>query len=325
MLETGNWLPATCSWLPAPCSLLLAPCYLKMKAISVDMGATWIRTTVVDRDEGVQKILKRPTQAERSPEAIVEDLVALVTQVVKQGKKGITGIGIGVPTTFDENGCLDPSPNIATLAHYPLQDVLRRHFDLPLYFENDAQCFALGEWGYGAGKQAEVLAVLTLGTGIGLGIVINGKLFRGAHGRAGEIWWAPTHLGDSEDPPNNVESVVSGFGITEVYEQQTGMRLKAEEIARQADEQHVAAQSVFGSFGIALRNVIFWIAAMLDPDIIVLGGSVLKSSAHFYERVATGIEAHKITLAMSELGELAPLYGAAMLVFANHQETRRPR
>jgi glucokinase len=289
-----------------------------IKTISVDMGATWIRAAVVDQDEGVQELLKTPTGSNRSPDVIVDDLVTLVRQLLKGEAKNISGIGIGVPTTFDEHGCLDPSPNIPTLAHYPFQDVLRRHFDLPLYFENDAQCFALGEWGYGVGKQAEVLAGLTIGTGIGLGIVNNGKLFRGAYGRAGEIWWAPVNIECFEDHPRYIELVVSGTGITDTYERQTGIRLKAEEIARQAEQQHTVARSVFDAFGTALRNVIFWIAGMLDPDIIVLGGSVVKSSDHFYDRVAAGLEAHKITLATSVLGELAPLHGAAMLVFSNH-------
>ena len=105
--------------------------------------------------------------------------------------------------------------------------------------ENDAQCFALGEWYYGAAKGAGLLAGITLGTGLGLGIVVNGKLLRGAHGRAGEIWCSPANIEDCGKHSRNIESFVSGPALEEAYERKTGQHLQADKIAllmKQGDE-----------------------------------------------------------------------------------------
>lgn len=285
----------------------------KMKTIGIDIGGTWLRAALIDREGAEPKILRMPTERQRPAEHIVENLVALVTGLTIDTGVEIAGIGIGVPTTFDAEGRLDPCPNLPMMAHYPLQQVLHDRLKLPVWMQNDAQCFALGEWRFGVGKgQAiSVLAGITLGTGLGLGIVIDGKPFRGAHGRAGEIWLAPADIADNAEAPRHIEALVSGTAIEDHYAQHTGLRLTAEEIASQTDRQ-AHARTVYESFGSSLKNVLLWVADLLDPEIIVLGGSVTRSHTHFYETVAAGMKTRKSRVVISDLGDLAALYGAAM-------------
>ena len=183
--------------------------------------------------------------------------------------------------------------------------------------ENDARCFALGEWYYGGGKEAELLVGITLGTGLGLGIVVNGKLLRGAHARAGEIWCSPANIEDCGEHPRNIESFASGTAIEEAYERKTGQRLQADEIALLVTQGEKTARLVFESFGQCLKNILLWISNMLDPDVIVFGGSVSESLVYVQEIIAPIMEDRELKLLKSNLGDLAALYGAAMLVFAN--------
>jgi glucokinase len=285
-----------------------------MQAIAVDLGGTWMRAALVDQAGGPCEILRTPTQPQRAPQAIVDDLAALIETCQAQASSPIQGLGLGVPTTFDAEGYLDPCPNLPTLGRYPLRETLARRCQTPVALQNDAQCFALGEWQFGTGRGTQVLAGVTLGTGLGLGLVINGKAFRGAHGRAGEIWNAPARLVEPHTPFENIEAWVSGTGIEQAYARQAGRSLSAAEIARQAEQENPLACAVFDTFGRALRNVVLWIAALFDPEVIVLGGAVIRSLPHFYQPFAAGLSAQGIRVLPSELGESAALYGAAALV-----------
>lgn len=276
-----------------------------------------MRAALVDQTSGPREMLRTPTRAQRAPQAILDDLAALIETCRAQARGAVQGLGIGAPTTFDAEGRLEPCPNLPTLGRYPLRETLARRCQMPVALQNDAQCFALGEWQFGAGRGTQVLAGVTLGTGLGLGLVINGKAFCGAHGRAGEIWNAPARLVEPRAPFENIEAWVSGTGIEQAYARQAGGRRPAAEIARQAEQHDPLACSVFDTFGRVLRNVVLWIAGLFDPDVIVLGGAVIRSLPHFSEPFAAGLQAQGIRVLPSELGESAALYGAAALVFAN--------
>ena len=288
-----------------------------MKAIGIDLGGTWIRAALVEKGGDAGEILRKPTQRNRPAEAIIKDIVALITQLEGSTEEAIVGIGLGVPTTFDQDGHLDPCPNLPTLGNFPMRNTLRFRVGSSIFMENDAQCFALGEWYYGAGKEAKLLAGITLGTGLGLGIVVNGKLLRGAHARAGEIWCSPANIEDFGEYPRNIESFASGTAIEEVYERKTGQHLQADKIALLMEQGDETARLVFELFGHSLKNILLWISNMLDPDIIVFGGSVSESLVYVQEIIAPIMEARKVKLVKSNLGDLAALYGAAMLIFSN--------
>lgn len=279
----------------------------------MDIGATWMRAAIVDAQAKLGPITRRPTEPQRPPQQIADDIAAMVEQLVASADKAISAIGIGIPTTLDDDGRLDPSPNLPTLTRFPLRDTLADRLGLPVHMDNDARCFALGEARYGAGVNCRVVAGLTLGTGIGLGIAIDGKPHRGAHRQAGEIWRAPNRLDRPPNDQTNVEAIVSGMAIERAYHAATGTKLDGPEIARRAAAGDQAAQRIFTDFGRALGNVILWIADMLDPDVYVLGGSVTDAFDLFAQSMRQVLGDRSLRIVRSTLGPQAAIYGAAAL------------
>lgn len=282
-----------------------------MSVIGADVGGTWIRMAAVGRDGALGEVLKTPTHRQRPPEEIVEDIASMISEVEPGGEHGISAVGIGVPTTIDRSGRLDPCPNLPTMGSYPLKDVLTRRLGKPVFLDNDARCFALGEWKRGAGSGARVLVGVTLGTGIGLGIVVGGRVLRGACGRAGEVWRSPAGLEGHDTNFRNVESFASGTALQEMYERECGARLSGEKIASRASLGDKAARAAFERFGTALGKLLLWLADVLDPDCVVLGGAVAESFAHFSGALRRTLGPRDLKVVKSSLGQAAALYGAA--------------
>ena len=291
-----------------------------MRVIGVDIGGTWMRAAAVHHDGDIGGMLRAPTERMRQPQDIIDSIVLLISQVDLTLEGKVSAVGIGVPTTIDEQGCLDPCPNLPTMTAYPLASVLRDRLSKPVFIENDASCFALGEWRFGAGRGAVLLVGITLGTGIGLGIVVNDQILRGAHGRAGEIWRSPANLESFEMPFRNVEACVSGSALEDLYVSTTGVRLTGDQIARLAEQGELSARLAFEHLGRVLGNTVLWISDLLDPDVVVLGGAVAASFRHFADPVAAVLYNRPIKVVISELGDSAALYGAAMIAFSGLQE-----
>jgi glucokinase len=291
-----------------------------VRIIGVDIGGTWMRAAAVHYGVDIGGMLRAPTDRMRQPQDIVDSLVSLISQVDLTLEDKASAVGIGVPTTIDEQGCLDPCPNLPTMTAYPLASVLRDRLSKPVFIENDASCFALGEWRFGAGRGAALLVGITLGTGIGLGIVVGDRVLRGAHGRAGEIWRSPANLESFEIPFRNVEACVSGSALEDLYVSTTGVRLTGDQIARLADEGEPTARLAFGHFGRVLGNTVLWISDLLDPDVVVLGGAAVASFRHFAGPMAAVLDSRPIRVVTSELGDNAALYGAAMVAFSGLEE-----
>ena len=275
-----------------------------------------MRAALVRRDGTIGEVLRVPTVRLRGAGEIVDDLVSLISRLGSADAGGLPSVGIGVPTTFDERGRLDPSPNLPTMTGYPLRSALEDRLQRRVAVENDASCFALGEWRFGAGRGATVLVGITLGTGIGVGIVAGGQLLRGAHGEAGEICRSPVNLEDFEHPFRNVEDCVCGTALQNAYASATGTRLGGVRIAALAEQGDPAARAAFEVMGKILANTVLWIADLLDPDVIVLGGSVSASLPFFAAAMGTIFRDRQINLVRSELGDRAALYGAAMAAFS---------
>jgi predicted NBD/HSP70 family sugar kinase len=291
-----------------------------LQVIGVDIGGTWMRAAVVHSGGDIGDVLRVPTARGRRAQKIVDDVVSLISRVGLTAEAEVSAVGIGVPTTVDERSRLDPCPNLPTMAAYPLASTLANRLGKPVFIENDASCFALGEWRFGAGRGANLLVGITLGTGIGLGVVVGGRLLRGAHGRAGEIWRSPANVECGEASFRNVEACVSGSALEDFYASATGVRLAGDQIARLADENDRPARLAFERLGRALENTLLWLSDLLDPDVIVLGGAVVASFRHFEDPVMGALRDRPGKLVTSELGDSAALYGAAMVAFSGLQE-----
>jgi len=280
--------------------------------LGIDFGGTWIRAALIKDDTpGKPRIFKKKTISTRKADYIIDDIVGLIKDIEIKCKINISSIGIGVPTTINSNNKLDFCRNLPTMNNYPLQEVLQKRLSKSIFIENDANCYAYGEWLLGVAQGSKLLACITIGTGIGLGIIYKGKILRGTSGKAGEIWCSPIDILTDRQTPGYLEPFVSGKGIEDYYQKITGHKLSGEEVYSLAKNNNINAISVFNVFGSYLGNVIRWIINILDPDLIVLGGSVSRAMSLFIKPLLEKANCDEKLIAQSKLFELAAIYGAA--------------
>jgi glucokinase len=308
-----------------------------VNTIGIDIGGTKVAAGVVD-DEG--NVLARARR--RTPSRDPEHLVDVVTEIVRQllSEHDVAAIGVGAAGFVDaERRTVLFAPNLAW-RDTPLHDEIAARIELPVVVENDANAAAWGEYRFGAGERHPHLVVLTIGTGIGAGLVVNGQLYRGAFGIAGE----PGHV---RVVPGGRQCGCGNLGCWEQYCSGTALVRAAQEIAterpddakrlldladdieaidgpvvtRAAQEGDPAAIDCFTEIGRWLGQGIADLAAVLDPGRFVIGGGVsdagellLAPARETYAAALTG-RGHRpmAEVVGARLGAEAGLIGAADL------------
>jgi len=245
--------------------------------IGIDLGGTKIEAVMLDRS-GREVFRKRvPT-----PRGDYAGTISAVGDLVQQIGEGT--VGIGIPGA--ESKGLIKNANSTWLIGKPLAKDLEAALGRPVRLENDANCFALSEAVDGAGKGAAVVFGVILGTGVGGGIVVDGKVIRGANAIAGEWGHNPLPAPTAADLPHPdcycgrkgcIETYLSGPGFSRDHEARTGQRLKAEEIASLEDES-------LSRYEERLARSLAGVINVLDPDVIVLGGG-MSNVARLYTEV----------------------------------------
>ena len=290
----------------------------KQVAIGVDIGGTKIRAGIVGAEGVVYDVPRTiPTCAELPGEEIVQRLIALIKETLSHaGEYEVLGIGVGCTGPLDlRKGMLLEVENLPTLNNYPLLQVLEEALHMKVKMENDANALILAEALWGAGKDADTVLGFTLGTGIGCALINHGTVWQGKNDCAGEIWTAPYRDGI-------LEEYVSGNAVTRLYEQYTGKHLSGTEIAALAIAGEEAAKQVWDDFAQALAYALSWTVNMLDPQTVVIGGSIIKSANLFWEQADTSFRryvcrsvADSVSLKTAALGDDAGFIGAAALFF----------
>ncbi len=233
--------------------------------IGVDIGGTKISAgRVSGRMLLKQNYFKNP--AKESADIIASKIIEAIEDVFSEN---VAGIGIGVPGLVDtKKGIVWDVQNIPSLNHYPLKATLENHFRVPVYLNNDANCYAVGEKYFGMGNGYDNIVALTLGTGLGVGLVINGHIYEGKNGGAGEF--CNVKYRDS-----NLEEYCSSFFFRKKYDTDS---LTLSRAARQGDK---TALKIFSEFGRHVGEAIHFILAVLDPQIVILGGSIANAYPFF--------------------------------------------
>ncbi len=306
---------------------------MSARAIGIDLGGTKIEGAVL---EGERVVLRRriPTEAERGYEHVL-DRVADLVEELRAAAPDSVAVGVGSPGALSARTGLLKNSNTACLNRRPLDRDLASRTGLEVRLENDANCFALAEARLGAGRGHRLVFGVILGTGVGGGIVVDGRCWSGPQRIAGD--WGH-HSIDPEGPRcycgqrGCVETLLSGPALERAYrEAATRDTAPAEaaphpadaadaaEVARRARHGEPTARRVLDRylalFGRALANVI----DILDPSIVVLGGGVSNLDA-LYDRgraeVAARIFNDELTtpIARHALGDSAGVIGAALLV-----------
>ena len=304
--------------------------------IGVDVGGTTVAAGLVAPDGRVLEHHQAPTHA-RGPgtalETIGELLERLFEQVRVRGVR-VTGVGVGVPGIVDaERGTVGVDIHYAPeLAGAPLGRMLGDRLGVPVFVDNDVNAVALGEWTWGAGRGTRSLVVLALGTGVGGGIVLDGRLHRGQAGFGGELGHVPI---DFDGPPcvcggrGCLKAYVSGTDIALRAGARLGRAVGAVEVFRLAADGDAAAGAIVENVCTALGAGLAIIVNGLNPERVLLAGSVAKSLRPLEARLRAALaryafaEALRATrLQILALDKDATVRGGAALV---HYETERRR
>lgn len=272
--------------------------------IGVDVGGTNIRACLLE-DQQIVKIKKVRLENKENLQSTLGQIITLIKDVYLPN---ISGIGIGVPSVVDlEKGIVYDVVNIPSWKKVPLKAILEKEFEVPVFVNNDVNCFTLGEKHFGAARNFRNIAGITIGTGIGAGLIVNNKLYSGANCGAGEIGYLP-YL------DHDFEYYCSSNFFRNVH------HTTAYETFLRAEKNDADAKEIWDEFGqhmgIALKSVMY----AYDPDIIILGGSISKAYPYFMKQMRTTMadtyfpnSLEKLIICRSEV-ENVSLLGAASLV-----------
>lgn len=290
----------------------------------VDLGGTKIEGVVLPAGGGTNPIcrVRIATEADRGYDHIIDRIGVLLAQMESEsGLSRPNRIGIGTPGAADPTTGLMKNCNTTSLNGRPFPIDLNDRLGINAVVANDANCFALAEATLGAAIGAPVVFGVIMGTGVGGGIVVNGRVLNGAQGIAGEWGHNPLELGGAAcycGKTGCVKTVLSGPNLERFYAARSGHALPLREIVATADSDPYAAATIerlCDKFGEALSVVV----NILDPDVVVLGGGVARIPA-LLTRGRDALACHvfnpdlKTALRAPTLGDSAGVFGAAMLV-----------
>lgn len=297
-------------------------------SIGVDLGGTNLRAAAVDEKGVILEQIAAGTSPELGREHVLQAIVDSI-QGLREKRKDcrLAGVGIGVPgfILLDEGRVLN-SNNLDFLEGFSLRDEIERRLETPVILENDANAAALGEFWIGAGAEVEDLVLLTLGTGIGGGIVSRGRVLHGFLGMAGE-------LGHITVVPNGNPCGCGNVGCLEKHASATAITCMAElmkvainptaaEVHQLAVEGNEKARQIFRSMGSALGIGLASLVNIFNFPLFLLSGGPLPSWEYFAPAMFEEVERRSFTyrnsktrIEKAKLGGLAGLYGAAYLPF----------
>lgn len=313
----------------------------KKYKIGVDVGGTNVKVALVDKEGNIVYSDTVPTRAEMGYEYTISNMIKAIHDVMKESKiakEFVEGIGFGFPGQIDcDNGIVRLAPNIPGWVNIPIADIVSKEFGIPVKVDNDVRCAALAELNYGAGKGAVNMICITVGTGIGSGLIVNGKLVRGASNAAGELGHIKLQM---ENGPlcgcgdhGCLEAFASGPAIVAMAEEYVrgGKSTKYRELAKNeitpyyvceaAKQGDVVAKKIFeiiGNYiGIGLASVV----NLLNPEKIVIGGGVADAGDLLFEPIketlkkrSMPIQGAAVEVVHAELGNTAGVIGASLLI-----------
>lgn len=238
-----------------------------MIKLGIDLGGTSIRIGKLQAGQLVEK-----TAAPSPSKMNLEDSITYIKEFIAPFVTADTaGIGIGVPSVVDvKQGIVYNVTNIPAWKEVHLKAILEEAFHVPVYINNDANCFAIGEHKYGEGQGFSDMLGVTLGTGVGAGVIINGKLYNGSNTGAGEIG-CMRYL-------NHIYEHYCGSEFFTTYHRTTG-----KEAAERAQQQDPVALKVWEEFGHHIGELVQAILYAYDPEAIVFGGSIASAFPFFSE------------------------------------------
>ncbi len=316
------------------------------KRIGIDVGGTNVKIALVDKSGKIIYSNSVPTYAKMGYEYTVNNIKQAIKDLMKETNttaKDIDGIGFDFPGQVDyKTGVVKLAPNIPGWVNVPIAQMIEEEFHIPTRIDNDVRCAALGEMKFGAGQGCENFVCITVGTGIGSGLVVNGQLVRGASNAAGEIGHIKLQMKDGLicgcGDTGCLEAYASGPSIVAMAQDyiKGGKSTKFREmaaaeggeitpymVAKAAEAGDPVAKRIFaivGEYiGIGLTSVI----NLLNPEKVIIGGGVAEAGDLLLNPIRKTIKERAMVVAGSaveivpaQLGNSAGVIGASMLIDA---------
>ena len=289
-----------------------------MNKIGIDLGGTKIEGILTDENYQIITRKRIPTNQDEGYNSILESIKNLVLELVQESDDKVS-IGICTPGALSLDSGLIKNSNTQCLIGNDLQNDLKNILHNKVSIENDANCFALAETKLGAGKDANLVFGVIMGTGVGGGIIIDGKIHHGRTNIAGEWGHHCLHTGGNVCYCGNqgcVETYISGPALEKRWANLTDQNQSLIQIIQNTKHPNFPnlKKSFLDDFGLSLANVI----DILDPDVIVLGGGLSNIDFLYdegknavYEKVFSDII--ETPIVKNELGDSAGVFGACML------------
>jgi glucokinase len=293
------------------------------RAIGVDVGGTKILAGVVDREGRVERRDERPT-----PVSSQEELLAGLDSVVESLLDDeVVALGFGLPSTIDQRAGRAVSSVHIPLEGVDFRDRMAERFGLPAAIDNDGNAAAIAEWRLGAGRGASHVVVLTLGTGIGGGLILDGRPYRGSIGAGAELGhivleYGGVPCGGGCDGLGHFEALASGAAADEAAQRRFGPAANAQVLCDAARNGDEGAREDVAEIGRRLGAGIGTLVNIFNPEVVVLGGSfadaedlLLGPARESIAREALPPERDLVRIARAEFGREAGMIGAALVAF----------
>jgi glucokinase len=292
-------------------------------AIGLDLGGTDLKAGLVTPAGQVEHFLRRPSRAEESEGAPLEIIREVTSELLGAARGTVAGLGIGCPGVVDpaRGATVGRTPHLPHWESLPLRDVLTESLGLRPVVDNDANLAALAEHRVGAAQGTRVSLTVTVGTGIGCGIVVDGRVLRGAHGGAGELGHLPLDgtYACRCGVPGCVEPEASGDGLVQ-RARECGIEAEdAGAVFAVAAAGDARAARLVARMTDRLGASIAAAVQLFDPDVVVVGGGVSRAGEALLAPVRAAVMRHaleshrsRLRVVLAELGERAGVVGAGL-------------
>lgn len=293
--------------------------------IGIDIGGTNIRVGLIDENNDLICTYKEPTLKEVTN---VEELYEKIKKLIKRvpNYENVNAIGIGVPGYIDvETGKIEAATNLKMIVDFPLSERLKNDFEKSVYIDNDARVATLGEAIMGAGKSKKIVCYVTISTGLGGGVVIEDNIYHGS-GNLGGYFGSLILDGESTS-----EVLISGTALIKQAKEKINSNVQnVQEIFVLAKAKNAIAKEIVETFKRNLAVLLLNISYTINPNIIVLGGGVLKSKEYFLEDVIKEFklkakDTAKDTIIETTLLEEPGVVGAALLAKCKEENSIKTR
>ena len=294
------------------------------RAIGVDVGGTKILAGVVDREGNVARQVERPTPRDSQDELLAE-LESVVEGLLAE--EAAATLGFGIPSTIDQRSGRAVSSVHVPLADIDFRDRMAARFGLPVAIDNDGNAAAIAEWRFGAGRGTSHMVLLTLGTGIGGGLILDGRPYRGSIGAGAELGhivleYGGRPCGDGCTGRGHFEAVAAGPAADAAARRRFGEASKARDLVEAARNGDAGAREDLAELGHRLGAGIASLVNVFNPEVVVLGGGfaaarelILAPARETIARECLRPGRDLVRIEWAALGPKAGMVGAGLVGF----------